>query len=368
MPKIRVADRDGGKGRGALDAERDRRISGAEALSPTSLRPVFLHGLWRSGSTYVWSRFRAAEGSLCYYEPLHDGLRRLTHARIARDTAEAAIAHHHPEMEQPYFAEYEPLIGLRGVRGYRRRFAYDRFAPAPAADDRPLSAYVQGLIDEARRRERSAVLGFNRTGLRIAWLQRRFDACNIHIDRDPTDVFASYLTQLQAGNHYYFVKWMQILAGNADYPLFRRMARRFPNAGPMQRLLVGPKKFYRAAVEDASLETLYAITFLAWATCALHALTHSDLVIDVGQAGQDSYADDLEAAVRIQTGLHVSFKDMSAPSPPSALDLARRREIEQEVLDDIADLAADGVIDRARVRQRLDELSPRRAELLARIL
>jgi len=87
-------------------------------------------------------------------------------------------------MAQPYFAEFAPLVAGRGVRRYRRRFAYSRFAPAPSEEDPALEAYVQSLIGHARGQERSAVLGFNRTGLRIAWLRRRFDALNIHIDRD----------------------------------------------------------------------------------------------------------------------------------------------------------------------------------------
>ena len=368
VPKIRFASRERAQEAGLLEAERNRRALDRVSLSPDSLRPVFLHGLWRSGSTYVWSRFRAAEGALCYYEPLHDGLRRLTRARIARDTADTVNANHHPEMEQPYFAEYAPLIGVRGVRRYRRRFAYDRFAPAPDVADPALFAYIQGLVDHARGQERAAVLGFNRTGLRVAWLQSRFDACNIHIDRDPTHIFASYLSQLQAGNHYYFVKWMQILAGNSDYPLFQRMAQRFPNANRVQRLLVSPKKFYRAAVEDASLETLYAITFLAWASCTLHALTHSDMIIDIGQAGRTRYAEELSLAVRAETGLTVRFDDMDAPARASPLDLVNRDAIEQAVLGDIAELAGPDLIDRARARQRLGELSPRCAELLARIV
>src|ERR1700752_4779331 len=130
MPDIRLADRSIGGARAPLDVGRDRRVAPDVARSPDDLRPVFLHGLWRSGSTYVWSRFRIARGAVCFYEPLHDGLRRLTRERIARDTPHAVNANHHPPMEHPYFAEYAPLIGLRGVRGYRRRFAYDRFAPA----------------------------------------------------------------------------------------------------------------------------------------------------------------------------------------------------------------------------------------------
>jgi hypothetical protein len=330
-------------------------------------RPVFLHGLWRSGSTYVWSRFRAAEDTLCYYEPLHDGLRRLTRARIERDTPEAMQHNHHPALAQPYFAEFAPLVAGRGVSKYRRRFAYTRFAPAVDAADLQLEAYVQQLLDHAGGQERSAVLGFNRTGLRIAWLKPRFDACNIHIDRDPIDVFSSYLGQLQAGNYYYFVKWMQIIAGNPDYPPFRAALPLFRRPSAAEALYSNPRRFYRDVVDAASLETLYSITFLAWAACALHALEHSDLVIDIARADSADYGASRAEAVRQHCGLSVDFVDMQAPTSPSPLRLAHQRLIERAVLGWF--VTPEGQpFDRDRVRGRLGELSPRRADLLARIV
>ncbi len=354
-------------GRGFQDDAPARALP-RNSPSPALLRPVFLHGLWRSGSTYIWSRFRVAEGSLCYYEPLHDGLRRLTIERIRRDTPDAIQSNRHPAMAQPYFAEFAPLVAGRGVRGYRRRFAYDDFAPARDRADPPLEAYVRGLVDHARGQDRSPVLGFNRTGLRIGWLAERFDACNIHIDRDPIDIFSSYLSQLQAGNFYYFVKWMQIIAGNSSYAPFGRALSKFRAANLAQSLFLGPKKYYRGVADAASMDTLYSITFLAWAVCALHALEHSDLVIDIARADRPGYGAEIAAIVREQTGLDVSFDEMHAPTPPSPLRLAHQHAIEDEVLDWLAAPGMDGLFDRARIRRRLGELSPRRAELLARIV
>jgi hypothetical protein len=347
----------------------DLPLTSPVPLAPPSsdpLRPIFLHGLWRSGSTYVWSRFRAAEGSLCYYEPLSDGLRRLTHARILRDTPETMLSNNHPALAQPYFAEFAPLLAGRGVRGYQRRFAYTRFAPPAEREDRPLQSYVQQLIDHARGQQRAAVLGFNRTGLRVAWLKKRFDAYNIHIDRDPIDIFSSYLSQLQSGNYYYFIKWMQIIAGNTDYPLFSIAAPLFRKPTSVEDIYTNPRKFYRQVVDETSLETLYSITFLAWAVCAMHALEHCDLIIDTAMADRFDYGETLAGTVRQQCGLAVDFVDMHAPTPPSPLRLAHQRLIERAVLNWFASPAAEGLFDRTRIRSRLGELSPRRADLLAK--
>ncbi len=336
------------------------------APSPAPLRPIFLHGLWRSGSTYVWSRFRAADNVVCYYEPLHDGLARLTEGRIQRDTPAAVQTNHHPALAQPYFAEFAPLVEGRGVRNYQRRFAYTHFAPAADEDDPALQTYVQGLIDHAWAQDRA--LGFNRTGLRIAWLKARFDACNIHVDRDPIDIFSSYLGQLQSGNHYYFVKWMQIIAGNPDYPLFAAALPLFRQPSRAEALYANPKRFYRRVVEEASLETLYSITFLAWAVCAMHALDHCDLVIDTAMTDRSGYGEAVAAGVREHCGLSVDFSDMQAPTAPSPLRLAHQRLIERAVLGWFNASAAEALFDRAKIRTRLGELSARRADLLARIV
>jgi hypothetical protein len=113
-------------GEASIAGER-KSFSSADVSVPAP-RPVFLHGLWRSGSTYLWSRFRMSEAARCFYEPLHHGLARLTAERIAHDTPEKIDGNRHPALSDPYFLEFAPLLGLRGVRGFRDDLAYDRFA------------------------------------------------------------------------------------------------------------------------------------------------------------------------------------------------------------------------------------------------
>lgn len=98
------------------------------ASSDATRSAVFLHGMWRSGSTFLWSRFRESSDAYCFYEPLHHSLSKLTAKRIAQDTVEQITASRHPAMDRPYFAEFAPLIDRKGVRHYQRRLAYDRFA------------------------------------------------------------------------------------------------------------------------------------------------------------------------------------------------------------------------------------------------
>ncbi len=33
---------------------------------------MFIHAWWRSGSSYVWSKLRANQSLICYYEPFNE--------------------------------------------------------------------------------------------------------------------------------------------------------------------------------------------------------------------------------------------------------------------------------------------------------
>ena len=189
-------------------------------------RPVFLHGMWRSGSTYLWSRFRAAPNACCFYEPLHHGLSKLTRERIERDTAERISGNRHPSLAEPYFAEFAPLIGRRGVRDFHRNLAYDRFVMRPGESHPALERYLSGLIGHAAARNRTPVLGFNRTGLRLAWMKDRFDAFNIYIDREPAAIWASYAAEAAKGNHAFFSMWLLVVEKNAGHPLLAPLVER----------------------------------------------------------------------------------------------------------------------------------------------
>jgi hypothetical protein len=99
--------------------------------------------MWRCGSTYVWSRFRAAENTYCYYEPLHHGLSRLTADKLVTYAPEVFEAHSHPVLVKPHFAEFEPLLSNQGVQAFQKRFAYKRYLLQEGDKDDALKKYVE---------------------------------------------------------------------------------------------------------------------------------------------------------------------------------------------------------------------------------
>jgi hypothetical protein len=331
-------------------------------------RPIFVHSLWRTGSTYVWSRFRAAEATRCFYEPLHDGLARLTEARIGRATAETVEQNNHPALGAPYFAEFAPLVSGRGVRGYSRRFAYDRFVLAADDEDPRLEAYVGSLIEEARRLGCAPVLGMNRSDMRISWMRRRFGSYDISLDREPADVFSSYISQMYKGNYYYFSKLLLIIELNRDHPIFAPMAERLKLRRGPQRLTVNPKQFYHDVLDGMSREDLYALTLYVWALRSMHALSFCDLVIDLALADRPGYRRGLSERIMGDIGLTVNFDDMQTAQPESGIRLAQQKAVERELLSILPIEALRPFIDCDRLARRIADLAPRKIGLLARAL
>ncbi|GEM_PF-3484636 len=83
--------------------------------------PIFLQALWRSCSTYFWTKFRENPDLRCYKEPLHEGVLTFSETNLASDPNERASLRH-PVLKEHYFAEYEIAEG-GGVPGFRKRFA-----------------------------------------------------------------------------------------------------------------------------------------------------------------------------------------------------------------------------------------------------
>jgi hypothetical protein len=310
-------------------APKERSSFDGWVAAASARRPVFLHGLWRSGSTYLWSRFRTSPHARCFYEPLHHGLAKLTPERIARDTPEQIGANGHPALRAPYFQEFAPLIDQRGVRGYREDLAYHRFALRPAEAHPRLEAYIAGLLDAAEADGRAAVLGFNRTGLRIAWLKARFPAArHIHIDRDPAAIWASYAAEAGKGNYAFFGMWLRVLLANGEHPLYAPLLERL-GLHRRPRALGLSKAGVRQIVDAMGEAQSYFMVYYLWLACAEHARAECEILIDTRLADRAAYRRRVEREIAAAVGFRVDLSDMRAAPPRATPPAVFRARIEQ---------------------------------------
>ena len=260
------------------------------------------------------------------------------------------------------------MLAARGVRGYRPRFAYSRFALEPADADAELQAYLAGLIAAARREGRAPVLGMNRSDLRISWMRSRFQSYDISVDREPADVFSSYISQMYKGNYYYFTKLMLIVERNRQHDIFAPIADRLKLRSPVEQVCQNPKVFYHDVLDGMSRESLYALTLYIWAVRSLHALSCCDLVVDLALADRRGYRAELSDRIASDCGLAVDFSDMQTAEPETSIRLAQQKAVERDLLDILPIDALRPFIDRDRLAKRMADLAPRKIGLLARAL
>lgn len=296
-------------------------------------RPVFLHAAWRSNSTFYWMKFRERPDTLCFYEPLHQGLAKLTHRRILGDAAETAEYLRHPSPDAPYFTEYAPLVRpWGGVCRYGAPLAYERFHLAETESHPALHHYISGLIEHAGSKGRRAVLGFNRTGGRVAWLKRRFDALDIHIDRDPAAVWGSYAAERARGNNAFFSMWLRIIEANQRHPVWAPLADRVKPRGPVKRRLSMTRPDHQRRVEAMTEEESYFLVFYAWLATSPPSMAVCDLVIDDALAGLPHHARRLEEAIEAGCGERIDLSGVEVRPPRVAINEQVRRRVEAEAL------------------------------------
>ena len=152
--------------------------------------PIFIHSLFRAGSTYLFNVFRRSDvGYWCYQEPLHEM------ALFSRDEPEQLLKgfgenemrlNRHPLMDIPYFQELydtwpawkEALSAFAVYNGY--------FAPPNADIGIP---FWRALIDVAQGRP---VLQECRTAGRIGVIKDQLGGYHIYLWRNPWDQWWSY--------------------------------------------------------------------------------------------------------------------------------------------------------------------------------
>ncbi len=332
---------------------------------------MFLHSWWRTSSTYVWSRLRRNASLCCFSEPLHEMVGGLTLVMTRGQVDHEAVARlHHPAMQRPYFAEYEPLVRARSV-GFSKALSYDRFFLYPREPDAELERYLAGLAASARARGRRPLFACVRSSLRAAWMRRRFGGVHLALLRNPRDQYGSMLEQHAQGGTYFLAGVVAVAA-----KLQARFARAFAHV-PMKLVdYRGPNynpaelgRYLKIAQQlDPALG--YALFLPVWLASALQLASVCDAVLDADRISAERAAREAAQAALAAHGLPVDFSDWATPRHPElALAPARLEAIELEAVRALAGEARPLVVLNAkRIRARAPALEPLSGRLLLQAL
>jgi hypothetical protein len=227
---------------------------------------VFLHGGWRCGSTYIWNKFRLQDDVLAFCEPFNERLARCTQTDLLRDT-DSAWDSRHPQLTEPYFAEYLPLLNGTGVARYESRFAVQRYF---LSTQQPLdeAAYLASLLRHAAESGKQAVLGFSRSLGRVGAIKRIFGGCHVVLIRDPVQQWLSARAQrVHHGSPYFEIGHLMILALAPPLSVPGRIAQwlkiphlRFGSFGHHYRLL---RRRFEPLDDELSYRAFLAVYLLS---------------------------------------------------------------------------------------------------------
>jgi hypothetical protein len=296
------------------------------------MRAIFIHSGWRTGSTYVWTKFRQDPACLGFYEPFNEMLSAMSPTDIYTARHDLA-ALKHSEIGLPYFHEYIPLLGAKGHALFKLEFSYRNYfiADEPLPDQR---AYIESMLGLAGKLGRRPVLGFVRSLGRVGWFRKNFtDAANIVVIRSPVGQWLS-ARQLALQHQHEFFDPMQLLifaqarGSMAIIEEGQRLGIPRLDGHPLSAAIELARQL-SAKLNPADrfriFASLYVLSYLA-------ALPNADLVIDMDRLSVEAaYQAETARAIHALAGLDVEFSDAAMP---------RRADPDVDLREALADIRA----------------------------
>jgi len=275
-------------------------------MNSQNTAPVFIHSLFRSGSTYIFNVFRRSKsGYWCYQEPLHE---HLIHAatkphKLLEPDKEMQRKLRHPELKKPYFYEFYVIADEVG-QTFRKEFSYKQYFTSSKEDIANLKTYFSVLIKNAKGRP---VLQCCRTMGRIAQLQQAHNGVHIFLYRNPWDQWWSYKND---GNF----DIANLLISNAENP---------PNYITNLKKELGIKNFHgKNTQQDIKFFngnrldpiSTYKLFYALWSHAMLEARPLCNLSISIDQLStSNTYRNKTIAELELAGIEGLEFTDCSVP-------------------------------------------------------
>jgi hypothetical protein len=278
-------------------------------LSP----PIFIHSSFRSSGTWLWSKLRAAAGTLCYYEIFHEGLGTLDPKR-ASAVGSSAWNSRHPSGMAPYFLEFLPLLNVGGgVKGFDVEMA-DRFIPEEGIQGK-LSigerVYISSLIEHAYLNRKVPILADTRTLGRAGAINKTFPGKTLLIHRNLFHQWASWSEQAVTGNLYFIRSLNKFIKASRHDPFLRMLDDWFSDRS-----------------EAASDVRMFQVFLLFYLYAYAHAHQAADLVIDVNAIKLDEqFRKSVEGELSEIVGDKIDLSDVEERFEVSMINIADFGEV-----------------------------------------
>lgn len=155
-----------------------------------ALNVVFVHSLFRSGSTYFYNALKRTGKFHVYHEPMHEIIASLSSSwselNGRQDQLKSTLRHDF--LIGGYFDEFSNLLpGINNT--FDTKFSFGHYFMEAYDTSPELKAYIDLLVNEAPK---PPVLQCTRTSGRIAWLKENYKSNHIFLLRNPWGQWYSY--------------------------------------------------------------------------------------------------------------------------------------------------------------------------------
>ncbi|PCM45251.1 hypothetical protein [Marinobacter sp. ANT_B65] len=244
-------------------------------MTPSAQKqPVFLHALFRTGSTYLYQAFRRlGAGYTCYQEPLHEiAAKALNNSNILNDSRDSLKAEtlRHPEMERPYFAELHEVAD-QVLPHLQEDDIYNGYFGGPE-NCRGLN-YWRALIENAASRP---LIQECRSAGRIQAMRENLGGFHAYLWRNPWDQWWSY--QVSS----YFDLTTQLIFNAPQRPaLIERVSEHIGFISMHGESLEVTQDWF--ANRPLTPDNAYIAFYTLWLLGLQEANKHADLLINIDQ-------------------------------------------------------------------------------------
>lgn len=283
--------------------------------------PVFVHSLFRAGSTYIFSVFRrSSAGYWCYQEPMSEFVLPARNERESMLVADDNLAKvlRHPDMKGAYYSELYSVFD-ECITKLDESYIYDGyFATTPEQAGVP---YLTSLISSAKGRP---LIQECRTSSRIGVVKSALGGCHIYLWRNPWDQWWSYKVD------HYFDDANQMCINGAHHPdIISRLIDEVGFNGLAEGNIF--QKFSWFFQNRLSPENSYLVFYVLWFLGLKEGLEHSELKINIDRLSDSlEYRNDVTLALEEKGIDGLDFSDCSVPQAVyGAKDRAFFQNIEQ---------------------------------------
>ncbi len=253
--------------------------SGKSKIKDPNLKPVFIHSIFRSGSTYLWNKFRGSGNFWSYHEPFHETMLNLE-IKDQKEMFGNPLEEHirllgHPPTDKNYFWEYFTIN--KKVPAFRKGFTFDYFYIDENEDREDIENYIYFLIGHAPKR---SVFKFTRSSLRSRWLKKHFDSVNIYLLRNPRFQFESYQSRFKKGDLYFHTMSLMTIGKNQHrYSLFSELSKKCDIPYYNSENFNDERLFYsKEVLSKLNTKDLYTLFYSLWLSSLIENFNTSDIL------------------------------------------------------------------------------------------